>query len=294
MTINGTDANRLYHKLANELMYRCDEIVQPRGMEIKELRNVELYLSNPRARIITLPDRNIDMRYLIGELCFYLRGSNALDEISFYSSFWNKLSDDQCTVNSAYGKRLFYDGTIKAQSQIGYVVDELKKDKDSRKGVATIYDGVNDARPSLDNPCTMYLDFYIRRDFLCLTTHMRSNDVWLGLPYDLPFFCLVQEIVYLQLRQHYPKLRLGHYSHIVDSMHVYSKNYNAFKKIAKTLPTYDEKSTMPALQNKDIYTWFKDILWIEKEYRNGRLPCYNLCSDFLTSFQLWAYYNLIH
>lgn len=294
MTINGADFDSLYHKLAYELIYRYDDVVRPRDMEINELRNVELVLLDSRSRILTLPERNIDMRYLIGELCFYLKGSNKLADINIYSTFWNKISDDGVHVNSAYGKRLFYDGNCKAQTQIDYVISELRRDKDSRKAVAVIYNGEHDSRISNDNPCTMYLDFFIRRDYLYLTTHMRSNDMWLGLPYDLPFFCLVQEIVYTYLKKHYPDLKLGIYRHIVDSMHLYKRNYDDIKKIADThaIEYKAEKAAAPALVLRDIENWFSDLLWYERRLNNHE-ELYPEAS-FLTPFQLWAIYNLKH
>jgi thymidylate synthase len=72
---------------------------------------------------------------------------------------------------------------------------------------------------SKDIPCTVMLHFMIRNFKLNLTVYMRSNDAWLGLPYDLFNFTQIQCQVAVKLG--YPP---GNYYHIAGSMHVYTHN----------------------------------------------------------------------
>jgi hypothetical protein len=54
---------------------------------------------------------------------------------------------------------------------------------------------------------------------------MRSNDMILGTPTDVAFFCLLQEQVLALLKRVYPTLELGSYVHEVDSLHIYERHF---------------------------------------------------------------------
>jgi thymidylate synthase len=54
---------------------------------------------------------------------------------------------------------------------------------------------------------------------------MRSNDIWKGTTFDLPNFFIFQQTMLMFLRERYPKLELGWYSHHVGSCHVYEENF---------------------------------------------------------------------
>jgi len=283
-TIIAENINDLYVKLSSSVLDGYDNMVYPRGIKCFELQNVMAILTRPRCRILTYKERDLSLKYLVGELCFYLSGSDSLEFISHYAKFWEKVSDNNITVNSAYGKRLFFD----MPGQFDYVIEELKRDKDSRKAVMTIYNR-EDAKESKDNPCTMYLNFMIREERLMLTTHMRSNDLWLGTPYDIAFFSLLQEIVFLELKENYPDLRLGVYNHFVNSLHAYEKDVLKLSEIYKhhSWTSHDDDCTMtPALELVDVDTWFTDLLWAEEQIRKVKNK--NVARDFATPFQSWC------
>lgn len=276
--------NELYYGLCNVLLNDPEYIVKPRDLKINELTNVIIKLTNPYDRIITIPERKINMRYLIGELCFNLSCSQDLNFISHYSKFWNKVSDDNIKVNSAYGYRLLREMSNHI-SQYGYALECLHTDKDSRKAVMTIYNKT-DNKKSKDNPCTMYLHFLIRNNELDLLVYMRSNDIWLGLTYDIPFFTLIQEIMLIELRHTYHNLRMGNYIHNVGSLHLYEKDFSEVSILLNKKKKYDYIK-IPNLINKDIDFWFSNLLNYEKYKRD---PDYIIIehSSYHTLFQDWC------
>ena len=190
MKFEASNINTLYKFIGEQLLNRPEYKVSPRGLKVHETLNAKLILRNPRDRIITLPSRKFSKRYFVGELSFYLSGSNDLEFIAHYAPFWRQVSDNGKIVNSAYGKRLFLDFNSSGYIQFNYAIKCLKEDKDSRKSIMMIYDPC-DAKESKDNPCTMYLQFFIRNDKLIAEAHMRSNDIWLVIPYDIAFFTIV-------------------------------------------------------------------------------------------------------
>lgn len=226
----------------------AEYIDAPRGLKIRECTNVGIVLDNPFKRLVTLPQRNLSMKYLAGELAFYLAGSDSLEFISYYSSSWNKLSVDGKTVVSAYGKRLFKELTPDNDTQFAYCLRQLRNDRDSRKAVMVIYRASDSIENAKDNPCTMSIQFLIRDNKLHATTTMRSNDVWFGFPYDIAFFTLVQEIMLTSLRIYaYPNLEMGSYTHFVGSLHAYERNWEDLRDISDVYARclYEDEHTYP-------------------------------------------------
>lgn len=185
-----------------------------------EVLNAVTVITDPTQNIIKSPIRHLPMRYAVGELLWYLSGSNRLDAISKYSSAWQSLSDNGYTVNSAYGYR------IKSQfgfDQWEYVKGLLKKDHNTRQAVIHIKDA-ND-EPTKDTPCTVSLQFLLRDNKLNLTVYMRSNDIWLGFPYDVFSFTCMQILMCNELNMECdPFIELGEYTHIAGSLHLYKRD----------------------------------------------------------------------
>ena len=250
--LSGADCNALYSKVCAEILYHPDYEVAPRGKKIKELINATLILEQPRCRMITLVGRNMSRRYLAGELCFYFSGSDELSFISHYSKFWNNISDDGRTIHSNYGNYLFYFETENHISQFEYCLNCLKGDISSRKAVATIYDSAHHSVPSKDNPCTMNLQFFIRDTKLHMIVNMRSNDLWFGFTYDMPFFTIVQEMMYVCLKEVYPVLELGTYMHNVGSLHLYEKDWDKAETCTGTTVTTMQSMSLPEMRMESI------------------------------------------
>ena len=216
-TFNGAYISLLY-QLLNKPMYIS---TTRKGETISEMLNAGFILNDPTKCFATC--RDMSLKYLEGEMEFYLSGSPYLKDITKHSKFWEKVTDDDRTVNSNYGKLLFYDRNHHNYTQFEYAKRMLLENQDSKKAVMVIYSKEN-AHDSQDNPCTMYLQFFIREKKLHLIVKMRSSDVWFGLPYDVPFFVFVQYKMLHALERYYPSLRMGLYNHQSGSLHLYSRN----------------------------------------------------------------------
>ncbi len=283
MKFEANNINTLYKFIGDQLLNSPEYKTSPRGLKIHEMLNVKLILRNPRDRIITLPSRKFSKKYFVGELAFYLDGSNDLGFIAHYAPFWRKVSDNGTTVNSAYGKRLFKDYNSAGLTQVEYTIRCLKEDKDSRKAVMIIY-APSDSRPSKDNPCTLTLQAFIRDNKLMLTTYMRSNDMWLGVPYDIAFFTILQEMMFVLLKRRYPNLELGDYTHLVGSLHLYDRNFKDVSIMLCDFTTQEESSMIPEW-TLETYAQLEDFLTYERKHRLGKFPLPN---------RLWATDPFIH
>lgn len=221
----------------------------PRGKPIKELIAPTFTLTDPRNRLIVSPARNVNYGFAVGELCWYVRGDFDLETMLYYNRRMSQFSDDGKTINSAYGYRMFkrrfaenrfsgmghdsYD-----RSQLDNVLEELRRDPDSRRAVMHINEphDLDNAtcRGSKDVPCTMSLQLLIRDHRLHMHVLMRSNDVVWGLPYDVfSFTCLQEAFLYMLREAGVPVDGLGCYHHTVGSLHVYDTHFGLAEEVSK-------------------------------------------------------------
>lgn len=122
-----------------------------------------------------------------------------------------KASHDLFTTSSAYGPRV--DG------QIQRVIEKLKDDPDTRE--ATLLIAGKEDGPTQDQPCTMSIQFLLRRKALYVIVTMRSQDLVRGLPYDLVMFGFLTQAVASELEA-FPasvSIRQG-------SAHIYTADMN--------------------------------------------------------------------
>ena len=204
----------------------------PRGQKVKEIIGASFTILNPRDRIPYVAGRKFSVTYMVAELLWYLSANDKTEWISKYSSFWKDISDDGITANSAYGARLFKPHSKIAQGRLdqwAYVVDELKKDPDSRRAIMHIRVPDDSVDAKLDVPCTLALQFFIRDGKLHQVVNMRSSDVIFGIAYDIPAFTVFQEILANELG-----VELGTYTHTSNSLHIYERHFDMAEKILKT------------------------------------------------------------
>lgn len=192
------------------------------GAVVGEFINAVTVIDDPTRNIVKSKDRNMPMRYAVGELLWYLSGSNRLKDIKVFSRVWERMSDDGETVNSAYGHRIFSKFGF---NQMTYVAKALEKDPNSRQAVIHIKDPQDyTENPTHDVPCTVCLQFFIRDNKLHMTTYMRSNDVWTGFPYDVFSFTCFQILLAFSLG-----VEIGTYTHIAGSLHMYQRSLEEWK-----------------------------------------------------------------
>ena len=222
-----------YQKLCNEILALPEHEVGPRGLQTKELRNVQLTIQNPLSNLFWTEYRQPDERYLAGELLWYFRASNLLEDIKPYSKFWDKLvNPDGRTLNSAYGYLLFRG----KQSEWNWAYTKLVQDKNTRQSIIRFNKPVHSFEGNKDFVCTLTGIFHIREDKLYLTINMRSSDMWFGLTYDVPFFTLLLQQMRLQLLPTYPNLKIGYFTMNLASAHIYERNYcDVHKMLADTI-----------------------------------------------------------
>ena len=214
--IYRTFTNAWVHELEQTQNHGLD--VSPRGMLTKEREFVQFEIMDPTTFPVRVDGR--EFRDVIG----YLEGLSMVAQTNVPSTFTDRVRNfaqftDDGIFWGSYGARL--------HGQIGDLVRRLKADPDTRQGVLTIFDGGRDlAAAKKDIPCTITMQFLLREGALNMRTTMRSNDLWLGTPYDFTQFAMLQ----LTIAQAVGALP-GYYVHSVGSLHLYERDFKAAEKV---------------------------------------------------------------
>jgi thymidylate synthase len=238
----------------------------PRGQSTLEVNNVTFEIQRPWLMPFDVKYR--DMKPFIGAVeALQLVGMTTAPELVVSGSkvFGNYL--DGGIFHGAYGPRIY--GRLKP------LVDLLKSDPDSRQAVLTIFDSRQDLGANVkDVPCTLALQFFVRDNKLCMRTTMRSNDVWLGLPYDLVQFTALQGAIAAALG-----IEMGWYAHSVGSLHLYARDMEQAEQIQAN---YDQNWDYEPL-------WSRDTIELISGTARGILYGWqaNMYLAGLTKFETW-------
>jgi hypothetical protein len=114
-----------------------------------------------------------------------------------------------------------------------------------------------------DIPCTLSIQFFIRDGRLHCVTTMRSNDIWLGLPYDIFCFTCLQRLIAEAL-----KVPTGFYIHQAGSLHLYARNAEKMDT-ASNKPSIVEAEHQWTLHETPISQATHDAIEFEADWRHG-------------------------
>lgn len=253
MFIKGDTVDDLLKKVFKEVLDNGTEVEPTKG-KTKELSGVLLKLTNPLGRLSRTEGKGTIFSCL-GELLWYLSGSNQLDQIQYYIQHYHQYSDDGKTIFGAYGPKLFG-----ADGQIPSVIRALQERGSTRKAVVQLFSSSDIKAPHKDIPCTCTLQFLVREGKLSLYTAMRSNDAFKGLPHDIFAFTMLQELTARKLG-----IPMGEYGHYVTSLHIYMDDLDKIGRFQNE--GWQEKVYMPSMPDGDQTNNVLRLLKHERELR---------------------------
>ena len=242
--------------------------LESRAGACTEILDWSCVLENPRANFLFNPVRMMCPAYAAGELLWYLSGEANVEALLSYAPSYVRFTkgsmDEPNIAYGAYGPRIM--------RYLAQLIGLLRKDPNTRQAVLSLWSpddiGAACAGGFADIPCTLSLTFNIREDRLHLSTTMRSNDVWLGTPYDVWCFTCLQQLIAEAL-----DMELGSYTHHVVSMHLYHTNMDKAKRVINGDP-YDITSlAWEHHVGNEIFKSMKQAVELERHHRE--LSCFN-------------------
>jgi len=257
-------------KMSIEELLRSGKRVTPTRGGNTELTGILLEIENPRARLSRTEMRGKPFSCL-GELIWYLRKTNLLEIIEYYiPGPGYKESSENGILPGAYGPRLF---DWQGINQFENAAQLLKKNHDTRKAVIQLFDSRDLIGNHKDVPCTCTLQFFLRDGLLHMLTHMRSNDVYWGLPHDIFSFTMLQEIMARTVG-----VEIGTYKHSVGSFHLYDKHATAAESFIKE-GWQSTQLTMPPMPEGDPWASINIVLEAESLIREESAEAFEIPAD---------------
>lgn len=235
MRIDATTLNEGWLDFLRVLYYDGHKS-RPRGMETREILGAQLVITDPACSILTVPERGLNYSFMAAEALWMTLGLNRVDLIEPYNRQLGLYAADPYThhFQGAYGPRI--------TEEIDYVVNTLRLDVGSRQALISIWRPR--PRASADIPCTVSMQFLVRDGVLHMHTYMRSQDIWLGTPYDVFNFTLIQALI-----AHRLGVGIGTYMHTMGSLHLYERNMAA---AAVVLNQWSNADDLPYLRRREM------------------------------------------
>lgn len=237
-----------YLSVVHSLIYNSTHRSSPRGQEILEILYHQFTVQNPSSAPIKTqdPERNSRLdSYTKAEFALYAKGTRSAEDFGKASKFWLKLANPDGTINSSYGWLVFQDRSCFSEFEgvrrtpWEWAKKSLESDKDSRQAIVKFHKRDHLWVGNKDQVCTLYANFHIRNNQLHMVVRMRSNDVMLGLPFDMPYFCHLQERMVSELLPTYPDLTIGTYTHSADSLHLYARDLEKAYRLIGHAPQHE-------------------------------------------------------
>ena len=153
-----------------------------------------------------LTTKRMGLKSIIGELLWFIEGSTNAKylEEKYGSTIWREWGDESGELGKVYGHQWRNFGGMKKGDiglggfdQLTWLLNEIKTNPTSRRLYVTAADPNSRYEQALDC-CHNYFQVVIKDRKLNLYFQMRSNDVFLGLPYNIASYAVLTHIMALE------------------------------------------------------------------------------------------------
>ena len=219
----GYNFTELYYRILNSFLSFEGGVETSRIGKIRDLGKVCITLSRDNFRMPLLLNRGFNPIFALCESAWILNGDNEVKPLLGYINNYSQYSDDGLTLNGAYGYRLINHFGF---NQIEKSIELLRQSPDTRRAVLQLWSTSDLGRQSNDIPCNTQVMLKIKDYRLNITVINRSNDAFLGIPYNIFVFFILQQYIASRLN-----IEIGTQSHFTDSLHLYERDMKSVEQI---------------------------------------------------------------
>lgn len=192
--------------------------------------------------LITTRSLNGSWKSLVYELLWFLSGSTKTADLNKNGvHFWDiwatpeicePLGLEPGDLGPIYGKqwRAFNGGGEKPVDQIEQLIDDLKRNPDSRRLVVTSWNPV-DANKVFVAPCHCFFKFFHAQGELSLHLFQRSADVPIGIPFNIAEYSLL-----LMMVAQVTGFKAKEFVHTLSDTHIYLNQVEQMKELLTREP----------------------------------------------------------
>ena len=169
-----------------------------------------------------LTTKKLHLRSIIHELLWFLQGSTNIAYLKDNGvGIWDEWADPDGELGPVYGKqwRSWEGADGQTVDQIAWVVDEIRRNPDSRRLIVSAWNVADLPRMAL-MPCHTLFQFYAADGRLSCQLYQRSGDIFLGVPFNIASYALLTHMV-----AQVTGLGVGDFVHTLGDAHLYSNHF---------------------------------------------------------------------
>ena len=162
--------------------------------------------------------KKLHLRSIIHELLWFLKGDTNIKYLHDNKvSIWDEWADENGDLGPVYGYQWRSWPTPDGRhiDQISEVVDQIKKNPDSRRLIVSAWN-VGEIENMALPPCHAFFQFYVANGKLSCQLYQRSADIFLGVPFNIASYALLT----LMIAQ-VTDLEPGEFIHTLGDAHLY-------------------------------------------------------------------------
>jgi thymidylate synthase len=166
--------------------------------------------------------KKLHLRSIIHELLWFLKGETNIAYLRENRvTIWDEWADGDGELGPVYGKqwRAWEGADGRTIDQISWVVDEIRRNPDSRRLVVSAWNVADLPKMAL-MPCHTLFQFYVADGRLSCQLYQRSGDIFLGVPFNIASYALLTHMV-----AQVCGLEAGDFVHTLGDAHLYSNHF---------------------------------------------------------------------
>ena len=174
-----------------------------------------------RAGFPLVTTKKLHLRSIIHELLWFIRGETNIGYLRENGvSIWDEWASPEGELGPVYGKqwRSWEGADGRVHDQLRWVVDEIRRNPDSRRLIVSAWNVGELDRMAL-MPCHTMFQFYVADGRLSCQLYQRSADIFLGVPFNIASYALLTHLV-----ARHCGLEVGDFVHTLGDAHLYSNH----------------------------------------------------------------------
>jgi thymidylate synthase len=177
--------------------------------------------------------KKLHVKSIVTELVWFLKGETNIDYLKKRGvSIWDEWCDEHGDLGPVYGKqwRAWEGRGGKTYDQIAWVLDEIRRNPDSRRLIVSAWNVADIERMKLP-PCHCLFQFNVTGGKLSCQLYQRSADIFLGVPFNIASYALLTHLIARECG-----LGVGEFVHTFGDAHLYSNHEEQAREQLKREP----------------------------------------------------------
>ncbi|MCC7460039.1 MAG: thymidylate synthase [Proteobacteria bacterium] len=197
--------------------------------------------------------KKLHLKSIIHELLWFLKGETNIAYLKEHDvKIWDAWADKDGNLGPVYGYqwRSWKGADGKTTDQISQVVEQIKKNPDSRRLIVSAWNVGEISNMALP-PCHAFFQFYVADGKLSCQLYQRSADIFLGVPFNIASYALLTMMIAQAC-----DLKYGDFVHTLGDAHLYSNHFDqAREQLSRTPYPPPKMNINPKIKNIFEFTF---------------------------------------